>query len=134
MRQFLLWLIIAAVVAAIAYCVTWVFTGRDNGLDDEERWTAIEWSETPVAAAPGSVRFEYEIAPRSPASLSVAIRCEREHRCFHEQKARNAAGVSAERGPHRHLSRANAAADEQEIRDVRARHEQHETDCADDQP
>jgi DivIVA domain-containing protein len=36
MRQFLLWLIVAAVVAAIAYCVTWIFTGKDDGLADEE--------------------------------------------------------------------------------------------------
>jgi len=51
-----------------------------RGLDDEERWTIVEWSEPPTAAAPGAARFEYDLAPHSPAVLSVAIRCERERR------------------------------------------------------
>ena len=34
----------------------------------------------PKAAAPGMVRFEYDLAPHSPVSLSVAIRCQRQHR------------------------------------------------------
>src|SRR5439155_25390794 len=51
-----------------------------RGLDEEERWTIIEWSEAPTATAPGTARFEYDLAPHSPASLSVAIRCERQHR------------------------------------------------------
>ncbi|HEY2907758.1 MAG TPA: amylo-alpha-1,6-glucosidase [Vicinamibacterales bacterium] len=51
-----------------------------RGLDDEERWTTVEWSEPPTAAAPGASRFEYDLAPHSPAVLSVAIRCERQHR------------------------------------------------------
>src|SRR3989441_4156661 len=51
-----------------------------RGLDEEERWTVLEWSESPKAAAPGMVRFEYDLAPHSPGSLSFAIRCERQHR------------------------------------------------------
>jgi glycogen debranching enzyme len=51
-----------------------------RGLDDEERWARIEWSEAPTAAAPRMARFEYELAPHSPASLSFAIRCERRAR------------------------------------------------------
>jgi glycogen debranching enzyme len=51
-----------------------------RGLDDEERWTVIEWSDTPTATAPGMARFEYELAPQSPSLLTVAIRCEREQR------------------------------------------------------
>ncbi len=50
------------------------------GLDDEERWTAVEWSEPPTAITPAMARFEYELAPDAPASLSIAIRCERERR------------------------------------------------------
>jgi glycogen debranching enzyme len=50
------------------------------GLDGEERWTAFEWSEPPRTATPGVVRFEYDLAPHSPATLSVAIRCERQRR------------------------------------------------------
>src|SRR5260370_27393584 len=49
-----------------------------RGLDNEERWTAIEWSEPPPAAAQGMARFEYDLAPHSPTVLSVAIRCERQ--------------------------------------------------------
>jgi glycogen debranching enzyme len=51
-----------------------------RGLDDEERWTVVEWSDSPAAAAAGAVRFEYDLAPRSQAVLSCAIRCERQHR------------------------------------------------------
>src|SRR5499427_3104902 len=51
-----------------------------RGLDDEERWTAIGWNERPQLMTPGSVRFAYDLLPRTPASLSIAIRCGREHR------------------------------------------------------
>jgi len=51
-----------------------------RGLDDEERWTVIDWSERPAAAAPGMARFEYDLPPHSPVVLSLSIRCEREHR------------------------------------------------------
>jgi glycogen debranching enzyme len=51
-----------------------------RGLDDEERWTIVEWSEPPAAAAPDMMRFEYELVPHSPTVLSVAIRCERQRR------------------------------------------------------
>src|SRR5438477_1547901 len=44
-----------------------------RGLDDEERWTKIEWSEPPAATSPGMARFEYDLAPRSPVALSIAI-------------------------------------------------------------
>src|SRR5262249_24995979 len=51
-----------------------------RGLDGEERWTELEWSEPPAWSAPGLLRFEYDLAPHSPATLSVAIRCERQKR------------------------------------------------------
>jgi len=51
-----------------------------RGLDEEERWTVVEWTDAPAAVAPGMVRFEYDLAPHSPVALSVAIRCERQHR------------------------------------------------------
>ena len=51
-----------------------------RGLDGEERWTVFEWSEAPQVVTPGVVRFEYDLPPHSPASLSVAIRCERHDR------------------------------------------------------
>ena len=51
-----------------------------SGLDGEDRWTIIEWSEPATAAAPGVVRFEYNLEPHAPASLSLAIRCERQRR------------------------------------------------------
>src|SRR5262245_51009168 len=51
-----------------------------RGLDGEERWTVLEWSDPPQMVTPGIVRFEYDLAPRSPETLSVAIRCERQHR------------------------------------------------------
>jgi glycogen debranching enzyme len=51
-----------------------------RGLDGEERWTIFEWSDPPTAGTPGVVRFEYDLAPRSPVTLSVAIRCERQKR------------------------------------------------------
>ncbi|HEX7795837.1 MAG TPA: amylo-alpha-1,6-glucosidase [Vicinamibacterales bacterium] len=51
-----------------------------RGLDNEERWTTLEWSEAAKTITPGVVRFEYDLAPHSPATLSLAIRCERERR------------------------------------------------------
>src|SRR5579864_911969 len=51
-----------------------------RGLDDEERWTVVEWSEPPTAATPTTARFEYELAPHHPVMLSLAIRCERQRR------------------------------------------------------
>jgi glycogen debranching enzyme len=50
------------------------------GLDRERRWTTIEWSDTPAAATGTMARFDYELPPQSPLSLSVTIRCERERR------------------------------------------------------
>src|SRR5437773_701484 len=51
-----------------------------RGLDGEERWTSIEWSDPPAATAGGLARFEYELAPQTPTALALAIRCERDHR------------------------------------------------------
>jgi len=51
-----------------------------RGLDTEQRWTVIEWNQVPTAATGNLARFEYELVPRSPVSLSLAIRCEREWR------------------------------------------------------
>jgi glycogen debranching enzyme len=51
-----------------------------RGLDNEDRWTTLEWSEAAKTITPGVVRFEYDLAPHSPATLSFAIRCERERR------------------------------------------------------
>jgi glycogen debranching enzyme len=51
-----------------------------RGLDQEERWAVIDWSEPPTAVSPEMARFEYELAPQVPTSLSVAIRCERRQR------------------------------------------------------
>jgi glycogen debranching enzyme len=51
-----------------------------RGLDDEERWTIIEWSDRPHEMTAGRARFEYDLQPRTPVSLSFAIRCERQRR------------------------------------------------------
>ncbi len=48
-----------------------------RGLDDEERWTAIEWSEPPTAMTAAMARFEYELVPQAPQALTIAIRCDR---------------------------------------------------------
>ncbi len=51
-----------------------------RGLDGEDRWLLLEWSEPPSSARPGQARFDYELAPHSPASLTVSMRCERAER------------------------------------------------------
>jgi glycogen debranching enzyme len=51
-----------------------------RGLDNERRWTVLEWSGLPSAATANMVRFEYDLAPNAPVALSLAIRCEREQR------------------------------------------------------
>jgi glycogen debranching enzyme len=48
-----------------------------RGLDGEERWARIDWSAQPSLIAAAVSRFEYELQPQQPASLGVAIRCER---------------------------------------------------------
>jgi glycogen debranching enzyme len=48
------------------------------GLDNVRRTTTFEWSEPPAAATGGVWRFDYEVQPQTPVSLSLAIRCERE--------------------------------------------------------
>jgi glycogen debranching enzyme len=51
-----------------------------RGLDGEERWTVVEFSDPPSAMAGTIARFEFDLAPQTPATVSLAIRCEREHR------------------------------------------------------
>jgi len=51
-----------------------------QGLDEERRWTVLEWSDTPTAATATMARFEYELGAHAPIALSLAIRCERQQR------------------------------------------------------
>jgi glycogen debranching enzyme len=51
-----------------------------HGLDDEDRWTVVEWSQVPAASTPNMCRFDYALEPHTQATLTLAIRCEREHR------------------------------------------------------
>ncbi len=51
-----------------------------RGLDLEDRWAAIAWSETPRSMTAAGATFDYDLAPHSSASLSLAIRCERQQR------------------------------------------------------
>ncbi len=48
-----------------------------RGLDGEDRWTVIDWSDRPAAIGPASTRFEFDLPPQHPLSLSLSIRCER---------------------------------------------------------
>ena len=57
---------------------------------------------------------------------------ERQHHALREQLLRDAPAPGAERGAHRQLARARRAARELQIRDVRARDEQHQRDGAED--
>ena len=62
-----------------------VLTGREmrlgyRGLDNEERWAAIEWSDPPHSLTASGARFDIELPPRTPLTLSFAIRCERQTR------------------------------------------------------
>jgi glycogen debranching enzyme len=59
-----------------------VYTDREirlgyRGLDNEERWTTLQWSESPHATSANMVRFDYNLEPRTPVVLTLAIRCER---------------------------------------------------------
>jgi glycogen debranching enzyme len=71
-----------------------------RGLDKEDRWTDIEWSEPPAACSPDMARFDYDLAPRGSTSLSVAIRCERQQRPVRPtafETAESAAAAALER-------------------------------------
>ena len=51
-----------------------------RGLDGEERWTVVEWSDPPVSMTPNGVRFDYHLEPSRSDTLSLAVRCERRER------------------------------------------------------
>jgi glycogen debranching enzyme len=51
-----------------------------RGLDDEDRWAAFAWTARPSEMTPAGVRFDYDLKPQTPVSLSFAIRCERRQR------------------------------------------------------
>ena len=48
-----------------------------RGLDGEERWTVLDWSDRPAAISPASTRFEFDLLPQQPHCLSLAVRCDR---------------------------------------------------------
>jgi glycogen debranching enzyme len=51
-----------------------------RGLDREDRWTILDWSERPAAVSHNMTRFDYDLQPHTPTVLSLGIRCERERR------------------------------------------------------
>jgi glycogen debranching enzyme len=51
-----------------------------GGLDGIERAMHLTWSDTPAAITAVSTRFEYELPPREPVSLTFEVRCERDSR------------------------------------------------------
>ncbi len=74
-----------------------------RGLDGEERWTVVEWSEPPTAMTGAAARFEYDLPPHVPRVLAVAIRCERQARpvarlAFESAEADAAAALARARG------------------------------------
>jgi glycogen debranching enzyme len=51
-----------------------------RGLDGDERWTSVQWSERPAAMSSHLVRFEYQLQALASITLSFEIRCERRAR------------------------------------------------------
>ncbi len=73
-----------------------------RGLDNEERRTIITWSTTPHSMSPGMARFEYDLPPHCPETLTLAIRCERERRrvplvAFEAAQSESLAAIERER-------------------------------------
>jgi glycogen debranching enzyme len=66
-----------------------------RGLDDEERWTAIQWSNAPTAASDTMARFDCEVPPRGEMILGVGIRCERQRRPVAPARSYDAAEAEA---------------------------------------
>jgi len=69
-----------------------------RGLDHEDRCAVFEWSERPQSMTPASVRFDCDLAPHTPVTVSLAIRCERQERhvapiAFALAQARSAADL-----------------------------------------
>ena len=56
-----------------------------RGLDDEERWTIVSWSEAPAAASEQMARFEYELLPQAETALTIDVRCDRQRRRIRAQ-------------------------------------------------
>ena len=48
---------------------------RYRGLDGEERWTLVQWSDRPAEISRRLTRFEYQLLPRESTSLSLEIQC-----------------------------------------------------------
>ena len=48
---------------------------RYRGLDAEERWTSVQWSEAPAELSSHMLRFDYRLRPQQSASLSLELRC-----------------------------------------------------------
>jgi glycogen debranching enzyme len=74
-----------------------------RGLDDEDRWAVIEWSERPQSMTSGGARFDYDLLPHTPTLVSLAIRCERQQRpvpavAFNIAQARSMAELEEARG------------------------------------
>ena len=73
-----------------------------RGLDNEMRWTVIDWGEAPHATTPTTAQFAYDLEPESPVSLAIAIRCDRENRrvpkrSFEEAQSEWSRALEAER-------------------------------------
>jgi glycogen debranching enzyme len=73
-----------------------------RGLDNETRWTVIDWGEAPHAATATQAQFAYDLEPELPVSLAIAIRCDRESRrvpkrTFEEAQSEWSAALEAER-------------------------------------
>ncbi len=73
-----------------------------RGLDNETRWTAIDWGETPHATTPTQAQFAYDLEPEAPVSLAIAIRCDREgrrvpKRTFEQAQSEWSGALEAER-------------------------------------
>jgi glycogen debranching enzyme len=73
-----------------------------EGLDGEDRWTVLEWSEEPASVSGGTVRFDYQLEPHVPALLTLAVRCERRRRpvtpvAFDVAESKVAANLEAHR-------------------------------------
>jgi DivIVA domain-containing protein len=77
MRHWILLLIIALVVAGIAYCVAWLLTGRDNGLEDAEpdgRATPLPGTRPLVEPDLMAVRFDTVVRGYRMDQVDSALR------------------------------------------------------------
>jgi glycogen debranching enzyme len=68
---------------------------RYRGLDAEERWTSVQWSDPPAEMSSHLIRFDFRLLPQQSTSMSLEVRCGQGLRSRRQHRAYDAAAAEA---------------------------------------